>query len=226
MTITVSTPATAADLRRYRTLAYAAGAVTALSALHADTSPGVVPVGPGGHTFLPGTVYAASDRCATPTGPRGQPYGQTVLDRVVTGDGELIAWRVPGGGPDPDTGPVWTAGIAWIRLGLTTRLLEQAAAHLRGRTVAGVVTLNLPMVRGILADAAAGIAEARALLDTGAGPYGADLHRVHRALDETGRSCLHLFGAAGFLTGGPGGDLRVSELLAETYPPPTDLEAP
>ena len=223
MTITVSTPATAADLRRYRTLAYTEGAVTALSALHADTSPGLVPVGPGGHTFLPAAVYAASDRCAPPDGPRPQPYGQTVLARVGTGDGELIAWRVPGGGPDPDTGTAWTAGIAWIRLGLITRLLDVAAAHLRGRTVAGVVTLNLPMVRGILADAAAGIAEAQALLDTDV--YGADLHRVHRALDETGRSCLHLFGAAGFLTDGPGSDLRVSELLAETYPPPNE-EAP
>ncbi|WP_431882488.1 hypothetical protein [Micromonospora gifhornensis] len=220
MTITVSTPATAADLRRYRTLAYTAGAVTALGALHADTSPGVVPVGPGGHTFLPAAVYAASDRCATPDGPRPQPYGQTVLDRVVTSDGELIAWRVPDGGPDPDTGAAWTTGIAWIRLGLTTRLLDLAAAHLRGRTVAGVVTLNLPMVRGILADAATGIAEAQALLDTRA-----DLHQVHRALDETGRSCLHLFGAAGFLTDGPGSHLRVSELLADTYPPPHE-EAP
>ncbi|MEU6024681.1 hypothetical protein [Micromonospora sp. NPDC047134] len=223
MTVTVSTPAAATDLARYHRLAYTAGVVTALGALQAETSPGIVPVGPGGHTLLPAAVYAASDRYATPQGPRPQPYGQTVLDRVVTGDGELIAWRVPGGGPDPDTATAWTAGIAWIRLGLTTRLLEQAAEHLRGRTVGGVLTLHLQMVRGILAEAAAGIAEARALLNTDG--YGTDLHRVHRALDESGRNCLHLFGAAGFLTDGPGGDLHVSELLAETYPPPTDMEA-
>jgi len=214
MPVTLSAPASSA----YRLLAYTDGAVAALAALHAETNPGILPVGPGGHTFLPSLVYATSD------GPRP---GQKVLDRIVAEDGEWIAWHVPGGGPDPDTGPAWTTGIAWIRLGLTERLLERAAAHLRGRTVAGVVTLNLPMVRGIVADAAAGIAEARALLDTDAETEtGTGPHRVHLALDEAGRSCLHLFGAAGLIADGPGSAVRVSELLADTYPPPIDLEAP
>jgi len=215
MPITMSAPATS-----YRLLAYTDGAAAALSALHAETSPGILPVGPSGHTFLPSLVYATS------AGPRP---GQRVLDRIVADDGEWIASHVPGGGPDPDTGPAWTTriawttGIAWLRLGLAERLLERAAAHLRGRTVAGVITLNLPMVRGIVADAAAGIAEARALLDA---DTDAGLYRVHLALDEAGRSCLHLFGAAGLLAAGPGSEVRVSELLADTYPPPIDLEAP
>ncbi|MCI4066941.1 hypothetical protein MRQ36_32015 [Micromonospora sp. R77] len=76
----------------------------------------------------------------------------------------------------------------------------------------------------MVADVAAGIAEARALLDTGSD--GTGLRRAHQALDEAGRGCLHLFGASGFLADGPGGEARLSELLADTYPPPTELEAP
>lgn len=86
------------------------------------------------------------------------------------------------------------------------------------------MTLNLPPVRVLLAGAAAAIAEAHALL-TGQ-PDEADLHRVHRVLDEAGRVCLHLFGATGFLTDGPGSEIRVAELLGDTYSPPSTVGSP
>ncbi|MFC4147660.1 hypothetical protein ACFO0M_15495 [Micromonospora mangrovi] len=225
MTVTVEAPARTVDPRRHRLLAYTDGPVAALTALHAATSPDLLPVGAGGHSLLPAAVDARCDRHATPAGPR-ECHGEThpVLDRIVVGADELVARRVTGGGPDPATGPAWTTGIAWIRLGLAERLLTAAVTHLRGRAVGGVTTLNLPMVRAMVADTAAGIAEARALLDTV--DDGTGLRRAHLALDEAGRCCLHLFGASGFLAGGPGGEVRVSELLADTYPPPTELEAP
>ncbi|WP_430789505.1 acyl-CoA dehydrogenase family protein [Actinoplanes sp. G11-F43] len=182
------------------------GPCAALTALLATGGSAALPAGPGGHLLLPATAH--------PEGCRG------VLARIPTDDGELVACRGPDHAVAP-AGPAWTAGIAAIRLGLAERLLDRVTRHLRGRTVDGTVTLNLPMVRGLLADAAAGLAEARVLLD---GDTGADaLHRVHRALDGAGRICLHLFGAAGLLAGGPGALVRVSELLADTYPPPTDL---
>jgi hypothetical protein len=222
MTLTVTAPAEV-DPRRHRLVAYADGPVAALTALAAATSPDVLPVGPGGHALVPAGVDAGCDRHATPAGPRPRA-GETVLDRITATDGDLVARRVPGGGPDPDSGAAWTTGVAWIRLGLAERLLARAATHLRGRTVAGTVTLNLPMVRAMVADAAGAIAEARALLD--AGPDDTALRQAHHALDEAGRTCLHLFGAAGFLADGPGGEVRLSELLADTYPPPNRLEAP
>ncbi|WDZ83421.1 hypothetical protein [Micromonospora cathayae] len=211
-----SDPAGGVDPRRHRLVAYTDGPAAALTALHAATSPAVLPVGPGGHTLLPADVDATCDRYTTPAGPRPRDGAGPELGRI----GDLVARRFPDGGP---AGPDWTTGVAWIRLGLAERLLNRAAAHLRGRSVAGTTTLNLPMVRGLVADAAAGIAEARALLDTDPTPL--DLTRVHQSLDEVGRTCLHLFGAAGFLADGPGGEARVSELLADTYPPPTALEA-
>ncbi|KXK58493.1 hypothetical protein AWW66_29495 [Micromonospora rosaria] len=278
----------AADARRYRPVAYADGPAAALRLLHATTSPGVLPVGPGGHALVPADIEAACDRYATGAGPRPRAgVRHDLLDRVPVGADALIAVRVPGGGPPPhDT---WTAGLLWLRLGLAERSLAHAVAHLRGRSVAGTVTLNLPMVRGMVADAAAGLAEAHALLETvtcaatcacaarcacvaaatcpggcacgaactcGAGCGCADgcgcastatcragcacpggcscgatprdgtaWTRAHHALDEAGRVCLHLFGAVGFLADGPGAEVRAAELLADTYPPPTDLEA-
>ncbi|MFY1702145.1 hypothetical protein ACN28G_10455 [Micromonospora sp. WMMA1923] len=222
MTVTVTPPATAAtELRRHRTTGYADGATTALAQLHATVSAGVLPVGPGGHALVPVDVATTCDRYTTPTGARsraGVPH--ELLDRIPTADGELVALRVPGGGPAP--GHAWSVGLAWIRLGLAERLLARSVTHLRGRTVAGTVTLHLPMVRAMLADAAAGIAEVRALLDPDHGPGVGGLGRVRDSLDEVGRTCLHLLGAAGFLADGPGAEARVAELLADTYPPPTD----
>ncbi|WIN00190.1 hypothetical protein ACTOB_003884 [Actinoplanes oblitus] len=207
MTAVMSGPDTLADPRTYGRVAHTDGPCAALTRLWAATGPETLPTGPGGHTLLPATAY--------PDGP-----GRSVLARVSTDDGELIACRVPDGAGTP-AGIDWAAGIAAIRLGLAQRLLDRVARHLRGRSVAGTVTLNLPMVRGILADAAAGLAEASALI--GPAPDADGLARAHRALDETGRACLHLFGAAGLLADGPAGLVRVSELLADTYPPPTDL---
>jgi len=224
MTVTAHPP-TAVDPRRHRLLAYTDGPVAALVALHAAASPAALPVGPGGHVFVPADVDADCDRYTTPAGCRLRAgEHQPLLDRVTAAGGELVARRIHDGGPDPDTGPAWTVGVAWIRLGLAERLLAKAAAHLRGRTVAGTPTLNLPMVRAMVADAAGAIAEARALLDADPAPDPAALRQAHHALDEAGRTCLHLFGAAGFLAGGPGSEVRVSELLADTYPP-TEVEA-
>ncbi|MDX3854834.1 hypothetical protein [Streptomyces sp. AK02-01A] len=216
------------DPRRYRDAAYEHGAAAALVLLHTEAVPGVLPAGPGGHVFVPLTVEAVCDRHETPTGPRARESGaaEEFLGRIPSGEQEMIALRVAGSGPVPagDTPGAWPTGLAWIRLGLADRLVEQAAAHLRGRTVQNTVTLNLALVRAMLADAVGGTTEARALL--GGPPTARTLRRVHRSLDETGRICLHLFGATGYLTGGPGSEVRVSELLADTYAPSTDPERP
>jgi hypothetical protein len=74
----------------------------------------------------------------------------------------------------------------------------------------------------MVADAVGGTAEAHALLDADVNTT--SLRRAHHSLDEVGRVCLHLFGAAGFLVGGPGSDVRASEMLADTYAPPTEAE--
>ncbi|WP_117212767.1 hypothetical protein [Allorhizocola rhizosphaerae] len=201
------------DQQHYRAVAFAHGAAAALTLLHAETSAGVLPAGPGGHVFVPEHIESACDRYETPDGPRARDGArEEPLGGVSAG---LVALRIRGAGPTH--GGAWPSGVAWVRLGLAERLLGQATEHLRHRTVQQTATLNLPLVRAMLADAAGGIAEAAALF--AAAPGSPALHRIHRSLDEVGRLCLHLFGAVGFLATGPGGDVRASELLADAYTP-------
>ncbi|MFD5895312.1 hypothetical protein [Streptomyces sp. NPDC060366] len=211
---------------RHREAAYRDGPVAALILLHDGTSPGVLPAGPGGHVFVPRETEATCDRHQTLLGPRprGAGNGERRLGRTVVDGRELIALRIDGSGPPAGEPDGWATGLAWLRLGLAERLVDRVTAHLGGRTVQRTVTLNLPLVRAMLADAVAGTTECRALLRAAPAPH--TLRRVHRSLDETGRTCLHLFGAAGFLAAGPGSEVRVSELLADTYAPAADERAP
>lgn len=210
--------------RRVRAAARDHGAAHALTVLHAATLPGVLPAGPGGHVLVPEAVAAAGSRYDTPEGPRPRrpDAGEELLARVDLPGGEaLVALRVPGSGPGPDGGAAWARGLVAVRLGLAERALRDVTDRLRDRTVQGTVMLHLPLVRALIADAACGLAEAGALLSapvTDQGPT--ELRRAHRALDESGRACLHLLGAAGFVTGGTGDLVRASELLADTYAPP------
>ncbi|MEU0522078.1 hypothetical protein [Streptomyces niveus] len=211
---------------RHREAAYRDGPVAALIQLHDATGPGVLPAGPGGHVFVPRETEATCDRYQTLLGPRprGAGTGERVLGRTTVDGRELTALRIDGSGPPAGEPDGWATGLAWLRLGLAERLVDRVTEHLGGRTVQRTVTLNLPLVRAMLADAVAGTTECRALLGAAPAPY--TLRRVHRSLDETGRRCLHLFGAAGFLAAGPGSEVRVSELLADTYAPAADAKAP
>ncbi|MFD5597812.1 acyl-CoA dehydrogenase family protein [Streptomyces griseorubiginosus] len=209
---------------RIRAAAREHGATHALTLLHAATLSGVLPAGPGGHVLVPESVAAAGSHYDTPQGPRPRRPGggEELLARLPQPDGEaLVALRVPGAGPGPEGGAAFADGLVALRLGLAERALREAADRLKNRTVQGTVMLHLPLVRALVADAACGLAEARALLSAPADQQGpTELRRAHRALDESGRTCLHLLGAAGFLTGGTGDLVRVSELLADTYAPP------
>jgi hypothetical protein len=214
-------------VRGCRAAAREHGAVAALSRLHADTSPGVLPVGAGGHVLVPADVAAVCDDYETPDGPRSRAgVDQHRLAQIPVAGRELTALRICGAGPAGGPGSVngWQIGLGWYRLGLADRLLSQAVTYLRGRSAAGTALIDLPLVRAALADAASGTAEAHSLLDYGV--TAASLRQAHRTLNEVGRGCLQLFGATGFLLDGPGSEVRASELLADTYAPPDELEWP
>jgi hypothetical protein len=218
-------PGRPADLARGRAVARESGIVAAVTILHAELGGAVLPAGPGGHVFVPEGVAQRCDVYGTPDGPDMRAFAaERWLGEVPLGPDTMVALHVPGAGPGGDdrAPDAWSVGLGWVRLGLADQFLARAAEHLRGRKVQDTVTLNLPPVRVLLADAAAGLAEAHALL--AAGPDAAALRRVHRVLDETGRVCLHLFGATGFLAGGPGSEIRAAELLGDTYAPPSTVE--
>ncbi|MHC0433717.1 acyl-CoA dehydrogenase family protein [Streptomyces sp. O3] len=224
---TSSPPAPAPSVAQLAALARDEGLVPALLALHRTVTPAVLPAGPGGHLLVPATL-AAEPRYTSPDGPRARTSGASLerLGRVRGGprhtDGWLEALRIDGAGPAPGAdGAAWAAGLLAVRLGTADALLRTAADRLRDRTVrqgsGAVAVLSLPMVRGMVGEAAAALAEARALAADVDAP--AALRRAHRAVDACGRICLQLYGAHGFLTDGPGSTVRASELLAEVYSP-------
>ncbi|MDB1085985.1 hypothetical protein PJ985_00075 [Streptomyces sp. ACA25] len=230
MTSVLTPPGTEDLVATVRDTARDQGLVAALVLLHRTAGEAVLPAGDGGYVLLPPETAAACGHFTTGSGPRPrgpeapeQELGSVRADRP--GD-RLVALRVEGAGHPGDR---WRAGVLAARLGAADRLLRQATDRLRDRRVQGSSTLKLSLVRSLVAEAALGIAEARAL--TADTPGSAELHRAHRALDASGRTCLHLFGASGYLTDGPGSAIRASELLGDVYaaparPTPPDTTAP
>ncbi|MFW6690937.1 acyl-CoA dehydrogenase family protein [Streptomyces sp. MAR4 CNX-425] len=144
-------PGTALGLR-CRARAKAEGPAPALAELRAGLGPGARPWGPGGHAVLP-------------LAGAGTPGGAPVAT-LEFASGDLGVWRDESR-RDGAAGP-WTAGVLWIRLGLTEQLLRTAADYLAGRRVGGEVLAETPSVRTVLGEAAADLLEARLLLEHGA----------------------------------------------------------
>jgi len=137
------------------------------------------------------------------------PVDLRMLRDLAQAEGPQAALiRLVQAGPAVDRAP----GVAWIRLGVSRRMLDSAVEHLRGRDDGETPLLNLPMVRGLLAEAVGSWAEARVLIESG--EYSP---RAHECLTDADRTCLRLFGASGFVVGGPGSLALASEELADPY---------
>jgi len=178
------------------------------------------------------------------------PGGWARVGEVASDVGTLRVWRAPraavapgsaapaAGEPGPaapatDGGAAaraadaaWRVGVAWVRTGLCERLTDRAVERLRGRTVGGTATVNLPPVRLVLADAALAHLEAQALLggvaagdaaagspDRGPAVSGTSLARVTAVLDRSSRAVHNLFGASGYVDGDAARLARTIDLL-------------
>ncbi|KZM77386.1 acyl-CoA dehydrogenase family protein [Cellulosimicrobium sp. I38E] len=221
-----------ADLRA---VARELGAVAALTALAR-----LLPVAalPGECVLLPDDV--------PPSG------GWARVGEVASDVGTLLVWRapcaavapgpaaraaeVPGpAAPATDEGTAtsaadaaWRVGVAWVRTGLCERLTDRAVERLRGRTVGGTATVNLPPVRLVLADAALAHLEVQSLLggvasrdeapaagspDRRPVVSGSSLARVTAVLDRSSRAVHNLFGASGYVDGDAARLARTIDLL-------------
>ncbi|MFF2268699.1 hypothetical protein ACFVTZ_10535 [Cellulosimicrobium cellulans] len=219
-----------ADLRA---VARELGAVAALTALG-----GLLPV-----AALPGECVLLPDDVPP-------PGGWARVGEVASDVGTLLVWRAPraaetpgpaaraaevSGPAAPDEGvaasaadAAWRVGVAWVRTGLCERLTDRAVERLRGRTVGGTATVNLPPVRLVLADAALAHLEAQSLLggvaSRDAAPAagspdrrpvvsGSSLARVMAVLDRSSRAVHNLFGASGYVDGEAARLARTIDLL-------------
>lgn len=197
--------APAPTLEEVRGLARTRGAAAALTAL-ARVTPAAC--APGGYVLLPDDL--------------APPRGAVRVTSVATPEDPLTVWHVPRGvdasGPPAATATgatgtddlAWRTGVAWVRLGLAERLLEMATDRLRGRSVAGTATVDLPPVRLAVAEAVTAHVTARILLSA---PRATTLATVTALLDGSGRTVLNLFGASGYLDDTPGRLACAAELL-------------
>ena len=147
---------------------------------------------------------------------------------ALTDAGPRLAGRAAAPGPVDDrrgraADAAWRVGVAWARTGLCERLADRAVDRLRGRSIGGTATVNLPPARRLPPDAALAHLEAQALLSRGTaepgeqaddGPVPATtLARVTAVLDRTSRAVHNLFGASGFVDGDAARLARTIDLL-------------
>jgi hypothetical protein len=200
------------------------GLSAGLAVLLSSAGPDVLPFGPRGHALVTADVARSARWVRQLGGTTERDRGRETVVAEFDLDGDALialrrnAFEVPGTADRPSR---WTTGLAWLRLGLSERLLDQCLTYLHARTTAGRPLLDMQLVRGDLADGYVDLLEVDTLLTQGPGPHlGSDpLWRVHQRITRAGRALLRLLGASGFLADGPGRDAYLSELLANIYVP-------
>lgn len=212
-----------AEIRR---LARAEGLMPAISRLHGAVLGDALPCGPGGHAVVPAEL---ADGCPSlwaggAVVPRDREK-ETVLHTLeVPEGGTVVALRCEGSARG-ETHPRWVLGLAWLRWGLSERLLDACLEYLGSRSAGDAKLLHQQMVKGRVADALIEHLEIGAMLDgpqpPGPEPLGASaLAHLHEQITAADRMLLRLLGASSFLAAGPGQTARISELIADVYTGP------
>lgn len=116
----------------------------------------------------------------------------------------------------PSSAASFGALLGAVRIGLARRLLDDAVAHLSGRTSGGEPLTRKQLVLGTVADVHTGLAAVRELLRVAGGSPAAvaDAHERLTALDW---EAAKLLGAAGFLADGPARAGYVGWLVAASW---------
>ncbi|MEO3872004.1 hypothetical protein ABGB18_24585 [Nonomuraea sp. B12E4] len=201
----------------------------ALTLLTTGVAGEALPCGPGGHAIVPAPVA----RGARLVWLGGVPADRDRAGEVVIGELEvegehLTILRHPPvrDAPARITAPValpvitpvtaWAHGLAWLRLGLSERLLGACTGYLRRRKAGDTTLLLQQLVKGELAEVVIEHLEIEAALaDRDAGAPA--LSRLHTQITRADRALLRLLGASGFTREGSGWPAHVSELLADVY---------
>lgn len=220
------TATTVGLLSSCRHTARTAGLAPALTALCAETLPGLLPCGPAGHAVVPVAIAATADRVWLSGTVSHRPDGaEEALSTVALADGALTMLRHrPPEHPDRTEnrdGTAWESGLVWLRLGLSERLLDTCVRYLGDRTTGESTLLRQQLVQGAVADVLIEQLEVRAVL-TGAEPTSAHVAHLQDQITRADRAALRLLGAGGFLAGGPGTIAHLSELLAEAHRRPEE----
>lgn len=225
------------SMRRLYGVARDQGLGPAVAALHRAVGERMLAYGPGGHALAPAELL----RTATHAWHAGQLAPRTAEVELRGTQPPLdnfglvpVNWWCPDGPPGhraQDQGYLaWAAGVAWLRLGLSQRLLGTVLSWLGDRAFGGAPLLQQQMIKGELADSAvvqlelhSGLTAVSAAGAT-AGLSARVLTELHDRITLADRARLRLLGAVGFTTAGPGHIAWASELLADVYALPPAWE--
>lgn len=198
----------------FRETARQQGYGAALASLHREAGANALQWGPSGHAIASAET---ADQFATGMAA-SHVAGQK--DRVTTAplDGAgLVALRCSTLPPLPPSEYVpWALRLTWLRLGLSSALLDGCMEYLGGRTTGGEPLLKQQLLKGALADALIAHLEIETALAGGAMTV-PDLADLNHDITLADRGLLRLLGARGFTLDGPGRSAYVSEMLADVY---------
>lgn len=209
----------------YRT-ARTDGPIPALELLSDSLLRGMVPFGPAGHAVTtPAVAGSASHVWLDGVESEREPAGEQAVPRTAVPDGPILILRrtapakARAGWESAVRHDVWLSGLAWLRLGLSEALRQSCVSYLGGRrTGADGTLLQQQLVKGTLGEAVAAQLEVHAVLcDPDAAQTAGMAERLHRVLTATDRQLVHLLGAGGYVAGGAGQAVNLSELLADAY---------
>ncbi len=167
---------------------------------------------------------SAPNRLAVLPATASLPGGALVLANALAAREGLAVVRFPAGRAGAGlTGAACARGLtgqraaalAAVRLGLLTRMLDQAVARLASRRSGGIALIDRQLVAGTVADVAAGIELSAALrLDEAPAEVAA---AQHDRLTDAGWAVTRLFGAEGYIADHPARSLYVSALVADVW---------
>jgi hypothetical protein len=199
-----------------------AGLEESSTLLHTAIAADTVPCGPGGHAFVPASV-ARQARLAW-------VHGRVAIRSAGT-ETSLGTWDVDGlrfcalrhiGVPPWDGAPApyrdWLLGLAWLRLGLSERLLRHCMTYLSQRATGEGPLLFQQMIKNTLAEAAIWHLQIQSTMSsTTAAAARALLVEVHRYITAADHELVQLLGASGFTADSLGHVAYISELLADPH---------
>jgi hypothetical protein len=162
---------------------------------------------------------SAPNRLAVLPAAASLPAGAHVLPNALAARDGLAVVRFEAAGAPAGTGRGLTgrraAALAAVRLGVLSRLLDQAVTRLAGRHFGGVPLIEQQLVAGTVADVVAGIELWTALhLDDAPADVTA---AQHERLTDADWAVTRLFGAEGYIADHPVRSLYMSTLVADVW---------
>lgn len=142
--------------------------------------------------------------------------GQRTIGEPVPGGAGMVLAASSAAPPDLDALPAFETALVQLQWDTLRTVLDDVVSWLGQRTFEGSGLLSRQLIQGTIAEVAMALSDSASLLDL-PNSGGERLWQVHLTLVAAGRSLVKLYGAAGFVSDGPGSAVHLAELLGNVY---------